>query len=240
MATPHTIPEHAAPSRRGRYSSRFLPSPAARVRVEQRRHPAGVLHGPLVAHSSTCSSVVRLECESRLLLSYNPCCSDIYATAHRLPGVGSPGPASRYLPSSLTGLPATALTAGSCWFLTGRPCLAVSLAVALPRRHNAPIGLQLTCPDPPYGLPTRAVRCRPRTPWPDGRSPLALTAPYPRVLTASITPGFSLRYSFGALAASPSQSPAGPRVPCHRLEDRVDVGWFSYAVSLLGQGALVS
>ena len=98
---------------------------------------------------------VRLECESRLLLSYNPCCSDIYATAHWLPGVGSPGPASRYLPSSLTGLPATALTAGSCWFLTGRPCLAVSLAVVLPRRHSTPpIGLQLTCPDPPYGLPT--------------------------------------------------------------------------------------
>ena len=163
-----------------------------------------VLHGPPVAHSSTCPSVVRLECESRLLLSYNPCCSDIYATAHRLPGVGSPGPASRYLPSSLTGLPATALTAGSCWFLTGRPCLAVSPAVALPRRHSAPIGLRLTCPDPPYGLPitSRAVHCHPRTPWPDSRSPLALTAPYPRVLTASITPGLPLRYSFGALVAT--------------------------------------
>ena len=47
-----------------------------------------------------------------------------------------------------------------------------------------------------------AVRCRPRTPWPDSRSPLALTAPYPRVLTASITPGFPLRYSFGALVAT--------------------------------------
>ena len=46
------------------------------------------------------------------------------------------------------------------------------------------------------------MRCCLRTPWPDSCSPLALTALYPRVLTAFITPGFPLRYLFGALIAT--------------------------------------
>ena len=52
------------------------------------------------------------------------------------------------------------------------------------------------------------------------------------LLTTSITPyARPLRYSFDALAAvhcKPSQSSAGPRVSCRRLENRVDVGWFFY------------